>query len=541
MTSFYYCLTLYHILCCVLHRMLHNQNNADIMISNLTVDAQKLAENLRKSQLFDSVYIFNDIKVLSSRKNNQSIEVQIEQQSRAVENELVINLKEYNNLYICADHFPLGIYCATNNISYNFFEDGCGQYSRRFDTINNIANEFQKNTVLKYNLFGNNDNIIRRFIDIKAQRDDYVQTNKDCDFSPRSIIKNLKKKKKKLIQEIFDINVNLKVNKNSVLFLPQHNVNLNIFTIEEQLYQTSLLLDYFAPDLDIYIKPHPNDCFTDYSKLGKNINLIPAKFPVELMLLSPYKFNRGITAWSTSIHSLSEILQEQIYFTADIDKYYKDIYRYYAATKIIQAIGSNNLNIYTKWVYLPLLENILRFCNNLNMTYNLIEIEDDLSNIELDKHSIFIIDDKFSSSVKSAVNFIDNLIEQIHTSPIIFINSDNHNLFFYGQDYSIYKNMGCWSIHKQPLYEPDIYSDIDFNDEKIWFYIEDNIMKNKIENVSYVKELPCSKIITYTNTIDENFQMPDKNTVYRNIKMLEGILEATQSRLDSEIKEKQNG
>ena len=324
------------------------------------------------------------------------------------------------------------------------------------------------------------------------------------------------------------------------MFLPQHNVNLNIFTIEEQLYQTSLLLDYFAPDLDIYIKPHPNDCFTDYTKLGKNINLIPAKFPVELMLLSPYKFKRGITAWSTSIHSLSEILQEQIYFTADIDKYYKDIYRYYAATKIIQAIGSNNLNIYIKWVYLPLLENILRFCNNLNMTYNLIEIEDDLSNIELDKYSIFIIDDKFSSSVKFAVNFIDNLIEQIHTSPIIFINSDNHNLFFNGQDYSIYKNMGCWTIRKQPLYEPDIYSDIDFNDEKIWFYIEDNIMKNKIENVSYVKELPCSKIITYTNTIDENFQMPDKNTVYRNIKMLEGILEATQSRLDSEIKEKQN-
>ncbi len=540
MTNFYYGLTLYHILCCVLHKIFYNHNKADIMISNLTVDAQKLAENLRKSQLFESVYIFDDIKILSSRKNNQSTEEKINQQSRAVENELEINLKEYDDLYICADHFPLGIYCAVNNIPYNYFEDGCGQYSRRFETINTLADELQKNTVLKYNLFGNNDNIIKRFIDIRTQNNCYIRTDKDCDFSPRCIIKKLSKKQRNLIQEIFDINIHFNINKNSALFLPQHNVNLKTFTIEEQLYQTSLFLDFFASDLDIYIKPHPNDCFTDYTKLGRSINIIPAKFPVELMLLSSCKFKRGITAWSTSIHSLSEILQEQICFTAEIDKYYKDIYRYYAVVKIIRQMANQKLNICTKWVYLPLLENMLQFCDNLNINYTLTEIEDDFSNINSNEPSVLIIDDKFSSTVQSAVNFVEALLEQIHTVPVIFINSNNNNLFFNGHDYSVYKNMGCWTIHKQPLYEPDIYSDIDFDDEKIWFYIEDNAMKNKIENVSYIKELPCSKIVTYTNTIDESFQMPDKNAVYRNIKMLEGILEATQSRLDSEIKEHQN-
>ena len=62
-------------------------------------------------------------------------------------------------------------------------------------------------------------------------------------------------------------------------------------------------------------------------------------------------------------------------------------------------------------------------------------------------------------------------------------------------------------------------------------YMKDKNERQAVSNLHYTKQLPYSKMITKVNMADDQYQLPSKQVVYRNIKMLEGILKATEQRV----------
>ena len=167
----YYSLTIYQLLCVLLHRMKSMDKKSDIMLSDGTVDLEIIKHHIEKSNLFNKIYIFPDKMIKSKRIRRDYYDEQIAEKLIAENVELVkqnlpVNLNQYDEIFLCADQFPLGIYINANNIKHYFFEEGNGQQSRRDTTVEYTMKEkdpYLYWIVKKLGLYGENDNG-KRFI-----------------------------------------------------------------------------------------------------------------------------------------------------------------------------------------------------------------------------------------------------------------------------------------------------------------------------------------------------------------------------------------
>ena len=546
--NLYYALTTYHLLCVILHRMVYGDKNSDLMISDLTVNYVKKQQALKKSGLFHDVFVFSDKTALSKRKRRGQYSLGIADQliaenERVVKDLLPIDPASYENRYICADQFPLGIYLNANHYHYCFFEEGNGQQSRPEETIEHNIKEYDPYLywiVKKLGLYGRNENIRNRYINFDAQQSNYHFDDKDVDFGVYSLIDQLSNKQKKQLKQIFaapDLDFD-SAEQQSVLFLPQHNFNLHIFNTEQQLYQSGLILDYFAPDLKVYIKPHPNDLYTNYHDLGGEVHMIPHTFPAELLpLYTEQKFKKGITAWSTSIQSLEPILSKTIRFTSKIDTDYPNMHRYYACCKMLDALCRNSkkpITVYTIGINEPLLQYMLSDSGAFKHTLSSIDtvsiVPKELPSINNPDPFFIVADDLTNLNFEQTATVREQLLKS-SAKGIVFINSKDDFLFFDGTHYEVFSNLVPWIIQKELLFEPEFNSDISIDEESVWLYMKDKNERQAVSNLHYTKQLPYSKMITKVNMADDQYQLPSKQVVYRNIKMLEGILKATEQRV----------
>ena len=540
----YYSLTIYQLLCVLLHRMKSMDKKSDIMLSDGTVDLEIIKDHIEKSNLFNKIYIFPDKMIKSKRIRRDHYDEQIAPKLIAENVELVkqnlpVNLNQYDEIFLCADQFPLGIYINANNIKHYFFEEGNGQQSRRDTTVEYTMKEkdpYLYWIVKKLGLYGENDNVINCFIDFDSQVQGYYN-EKAIDFSVKREFQALSDDNKKLILEIFDESgYELESSpESSALYLPQQSVNLGGMTVEEQLYQTSLLLDYFCEQCNnIVIKPHPNDIFTDYSKLGEMVEILPRKFPVELLLLKiKSKFKVGVTAWSTSIHTLSAILERSICFEASIEKEIYKIHRYYAASEAVKIFMKTDS-----------ISTIMLIGTNKGLFNNLLDKGEKIHIIECDVEyllqnensfgNIVIIDElKDTHDIEKLKN---NMTKLLKNKNVIFINSLDDYIFFNGCNYEIFFSMVSWNIKKKTTKEIEKYSTINYSDEEIWIYMDNQENYDIIKREAMSKELKFSNIILEINSLDDYDINKDKY-IYL-LKTVEGMLKAANKRI--EIQQKEN-
>lgn len=542
----YFSLTLYHTLCVVLHKLNFNRNTDSVLfLSSSSVNSQVLKTNLEKLNIFKRIYILNESfpnpNQIKCDDDIEYVRLLIDSYVDMFEKNVPCSLLNFETRYICADHFPLGIYLNRKGLSYNYFEDGCGQMSRVEETIQTMNVPHLKTIVEQLKLFGRNDNVQKRYINLSFQKEGYVPSEKDVDFPVAKLLDQLEQTQKRTIKTTFGVpDINITDAEQSVLFCPQHNVNLGVFTVEQQIYQTALLLDYFADGANVYIKPHPNDVYTNYNELGKRVNMIQGSFPSELLpVCVEGKFQKGITAWSTSIYSLGAILRKTVSFTSDIDKDFYKLHRYYAACQMLNTIVTKKTMVYTFGTNNAILKNMLvevKRCNKCSALIETIAVDFDRT-AEFDFGSEpcgILIDDLTGYDVR-IVDEIREKIFNLNAEFIIFINSKGDCVFFDGVNYEIFGQMTRWVIQKTLLYEPEIFSEIDNREEDIWIYMKNSKQQETISRLSYIKDLPYSKMMIRTNMAGDDFTAPPADVLYRNIKMLEGILTATEQRVLSEI------
>lgn len=491
----YYGITAYQILIFVLER-LEKRNNATLLISNVSTMANStdLVDNLLKEGLFTKVEIIDDRSLFIKTKNKkETLEKKYEVLINHIEKQLAIlkiDLSQYKTINISADHFPLGIYCMKNRVSYNYYEDAAGVFSNEFllfdamEFSNPLLFELGKDSGCN----GKSSFVGKRLIERNAQESDsFLIEEYDCeDVNIQKQISELSGFDGKKILKLFGIYESVEFSHNTCILFTKHFSNLNMMTLKEQEDLYRVIVDYFADDCNLVIKKHPSDSQGCYKTIFPNSLVLSRLFPSELLpLLSKKKFERGITISSTSIFNMSNNLKNTFVFYDKTEKLYEHIHKYFAVTSILKTL-KKYINIVDCYgLNDEFFDNFMKRLN-LNINYSVIE---NINESKLE-NNIIIVDKLNKESYTEDKEKILQRLDGFGLNDIaIFINSE--------KDYCFYQ------LGLEDIFE-DLYNiEISFETretESVFVYTKNievsKILKtfNKSKSLNYSKEMVLIKM-----------------------------------------------
>lgn len=347
----YYAVTSYHVLCCILHKMTrHSEDEAMLLISDTHPECGKLGNAMEDSGIFQKIGFFPDKgrmlpykKEYLKNRNKNTLEHLTMRLCNEVEREFPFCPEEITEYNICGDQYSLGIWLIRNEIPYYFFEEGCGVYTRKHLLLENLArlNPFQYDMALQNACMGENRGILKKYIEFSSQEGTFDAQN--CvDFSVKNILKNLSREQMNQVKEAFGVPEGSATKEGAVLLLTQQFVNMGFLTVSQEKELYDMMLDYFAGDGTLYVKPHPSDWQGLYGTWYDGAVVFPRFMPSELL---PYsidgKFSVGVTVSSTSIFGLEPYLEHIVCLDSSLEDHYENIHRYYAAGRLLDQIGEN--------------------------------------------------------------------------------------------------------------------------------------------------------------------------------------------------------
>lgn len=487
---FYYAITNYHILNCILHKFkYHKKEKAILYISIWHPEHKDIIAKIQKMNFFDEVLAFKELKFPSG--NNYISKEQIKKDIKYInDNMLNFNLSSYKEINVCGDHYCLGVYLVTNNIKYNYFEDGCGILSNEDLLMNNIKQiEYSRYQILKsLKIPGKAKCIKNRFGNLQKQFSNYKNI-KDINFSVSDELKKISKKDLEMIFSIFCENYKITTFEDAALILTFHYNNLGILTLEEQKLFYGYLIDYFANNKKVIIKPHPSDSQPNYNEWFPQTHVLPRKMPSEFLpFFVQKKFPIAITGWSTSIYNLSDILENVINFNQEIDKTYWQMNQYYLISYAINKISQNNkIAIYTNKIN----------CKQLKNTMNLFEIKDLKIEeyIETQKNQTEISNIIISNIDKKSVqkDIIYNLINKISDNDLVICTIEK-NITFEELLELLVENSIVLEINKEKITPTAKISKEFLKSEYLICFTKNSNFRNIITKIKLEKELTYSNI-----------------------------------------------
>ena len=520
----YHAMTNYHILCCILHKIIYNNDKKCVIyISSLNKDKKRLVKTIANSGIFDEVKIFKEFYFHSIKKRDSTKDA-LEKISKFIKANNEINFEKIEEYNVCPDHYSLAMYLVSNNIKYNYFEDACGILSRSEIVEKNTKNilEVQYNLVKKLKLCGKSELVVNRYGDLSKQAEGY-QNDKDINFCIPELLKELSKDQISKIISIFQDDIKDQINGTKIdLLLTQHFINLGFMTYDEQKNLYTLLVDYFNKENKLVIKPHPSDIHGLYKQWFPDSIVLNRSLPSELL---PYCINAqidtGITASSTSILGLENV-NTPIYFNNDIETLYLNINRYYVALKILLNIIENkDKKVYLLGCYEQFFTNLAKI-NNIQLP-ELVGLENIEYPTDEEGRKIFIVDNlsKLSKNPRTTYKTFQNKLKE--NDIVIYINSNKKQYFYNENQLKKLRDIITIVIEKNKI-KYDVSSYLLENDY-MYVYTQNQAIKEKINNMT-------EKIVLKNTGIE--LEVNQKNDI--EIKTLQGILLATEERLLETVK-----
>lgn len=514
----YYALTTYHIQCCVLHRMTRKKDEtAVLLLSDIHKNSVAFLERYKSSGIFDDVLLLEESQVNANIKQREqkhrSKKSILNSACSEIKKVLPINPNSADELYLCPDHFPFGWYVIKNKIKYHCFEEGCGVLSdNKFLMSNMSRNKTQTALMNTLGYFGENDSCVEILADNQAQTKGFTHP-KMADFSVKRILEELDIKTLERVLEFFGVTETVRTNKNTSLILTQHMANLGIMSLSDQHRLYELFADYFLENTHIAIKPHPDDIAGRYRDIfGNNCTVFPFAMPSELL---PYVFDgrvkNAIAAYSTAVKNLGNFCDRMICFDNRIMEDFRHIHRYFAAVRLAEYIGGNR-KIITNANELLLCE--LAENDDIKTEFS---FSDEISDFD----GCAVVSDKLIES-----NTIEDITALISSGKnkgfVIFLNEEQMHIYFDGKNKDIFSKI-------RPVFIELKSKDKTYR-EVIYLYSEDKKTLEKAENFSLVKELKYTGVTVDLHSISRSEG--------EKIRMLEGVLEATEKRLNGYIADK---
>ena len=430
---------------------------------------------------------------------------------------LIGDPKRYSEIYVWGAQFSFGFFLNYRNIPYIHCEEAAGIVSRP-DILRNI----EKKEALKSRFWeqcdsygaydGSGKNAIKKLCNVSAQDKKFQVDDTILDFNVVYELKMLSSEDRKKIIDFFNPPCNLHIQEQATVLLTQHLSNLNITSFDDQAILYQAVVDYFFAKDHLVIKPHPDD-YMYYSQLFPEAQIIRERFPSEFM---PFIFDNQpecvATVSSTAIYNLRGHYPRV--FELD-DRYlhdYQSIHRYYAALKIAQKLNINVACCFANELLAQRLSDILE--GNIPTVYS--ELTTD------DKGLLLIIDNVTTAGEEGRNKVLKRLHELSDNSCVVLINSQSDYCWYSFDHRELWQNMVPFILKKKE-HEPQSKEFYDSEHEEVIYIYS----KNK-ELLKMAKETEIKKNLPHSGFTVESAKL---DAYEEKIKMLEGILAATEKRL----------
>lgn len=515
----YYALTTYHIQCCVLHKLTRKpQEKAVLLLSDIHQNSLAFLSRYKDSKIFDDVILLNEMEVNNRAKQNErkhrSRRSILNCACRDIKKILPIDVAKMDEIYLCPDHFPFGWYIIKNKIKYHCFEEGCGVLSdNKFMLSNMERNKAQYKLMDVLGYFGNNDSAVEILADAQCQIDGY-HNDKMTDFSVKRTLEQLSPQQLSKVLKFFGVTDKIQGDsENLSLILTQHMANLGIMPLEEQHLIYKMFADYFLANTHIIVKPHPDDIAGRYCEIfGDSATVLPFAMPSELL---PYaldgRIKTAIAAYSTAVKNLGDFCDRMICFDNRILDDFRYIHRYFACLMLISYLNIKNVITNANEILFDELSKTERLEVNFEQNEDI-----------LDKETAVAVSDKLLET-RDVKNICNYLISGLNTETCIFLNEKNKHIYFDGEQREVFK-------HIRPITITMTDKNGKTTEDVIYLYSTVKKIIDKAETIDIKKELKYTGITLDIHSISRSES--------EKIKMLEGVLEATEERLKEYIANK---
>lgn len=378
----YHAVTYYQLLWVFVYHMTKNKGKKGVIILANSLETRLSKETISKLRDYFEIRFFpyNLVKDHINTNTNEELVSQVSKQvCDLYKNEFSYDLREFEEINVAGYHFYFSLLLIENNVPFNIIEEGAGMLSHPevLYSIVEQLNPYQLKIALESKLlYADHELIDKRFCRVDSQAEDFQKENL-VNFDLMEHMKN----NDKLTEDIIDVFIG-PVSKytnesDSVLLLTQHFANLKILSFESQALIYQYIVDYFFPDKQLIIKPHPDDVMF-YNKLFPEAKIIREKFPSELL---PFLFENipdtVSTVSSTAAFNIENIFRNKVIFSNYTEQEFVNINRYYVAIKLLTSLHDYK-EVQCVFCDETMVENIMTMLNsniNINVCNSMEEID----------------------------------------------------------------------------------------------------------------------------------------------------------------------
>ena len=500
----YHITSTYQLLCAILHRRRHCQKTVALCSEWIR---QKYPQTEKLEEFFDEVIIadFNYRFFHSDKATIKYFQALIGKPER------------YSEIYVWGAHFSFGFFLNYLHIPYIYCEDAAGMISRPYVIRNIDKNDSIKSRFWeacdRYGAYdGTGVNVQKRLYNKSAQTEDYKVDDSFIDFNVVSELYALTENERNKIIDFFNIPTGICIRKDATILLTQHLTNLGITTFKGQALLYQIVVDYFFDEASLVLKPHPDDLMY-YNSLFPGAQKIRERFPSEFM---PFIFDNQpecvATVSSTAIFNLRSHYPKVFELDTRYEKDYPFTHRYYAGLRIAQNLGLN----------------VICYNSNELLAQRLSEtLGEHAPSVKKEKYiderpAMLLIDDVTLKGEDGRAEVLALLQDLDNDSCAVLINSKSDYCWYNYRHRQIWKDMAP-VVLKKTAFEPKSDDFYESEQEEVLYIYS----KNK-EILKMAKETEITKDLIHTGIKVESMKLDSKD---ERIKMLEGILAATEKRL----------
>lgn len=314
----YVCHTYYHVYVSFLKELAlpaEERGQADLVLSSLSNDFEKLNERVEGTGLFRDVIEFDEKRedffpeLAKYRKDTGSLignlvnRVRLTRRYAQLEAPYIpVDFREYRDIYVFCDSDPIGYYLNQNKIPYHAVEDGLNTLKNcdaaRYDNRGHFRLKAflsrYLNLILVQNGYGrycldmevNDISVIRypcpRYIEKPRRELTARLTDDDKEMLLKAFIRD-KEKLERQIRESSGIG-------DKILILTEP---LSTLEVREKICRDMIAM--YEPEGTVFLKPHPRDEL-DYRKLFPEYPQFDATVPMEMLGFFPgLKFKKAVS------------------------------------------------------------------------------------------------------------------------------------------------------------------------------------------------------------------------------------------------------
>lgn len=482
----------------------HMKDEAVLLLPDSLIQKFPQYDKLRK--YFTDIFLY---EIRQPKSRNISIKEATREYFEAVFKMRGYNITDFDEIYVGCAHYYFGIYLASNDIPFVFFEDAAGMLSRP-EVLIEMEEKYptKRGYNMQYGLYDGTCACIKKIVCNKRAQCREVGCVEHFDVVEELL--GLSEADREWIKKFFTDMETLDIKQNAVLFLTQHFANLQILSFEQQILIYQSVFDYFFEGKDIVIKPHPNDLMY-YGKLFPQYKIIREVFPSEFL---PVMFtNRPdmiATVSSTAINNLYPYFSKSFCLGTQYEKEFAYTHRYYVTVKLSRMLRCTNEQIHTVGTNNELIDALFSIESEKDG-----DVTSDLTN-----RKCYIVDDIDRHEGENVTAVIGKMEQLEDQDIIIFINTRMDYCFYDFYHKALWDSIVPVCINKKKTRDEDFYADV--NQEVVYVYTKNKEIRDMVENFEVKRSL--------LNT-GMDIEVPHLSPEERRIKVLEGLLEATEKRL----------